>query len=209
MPKTRAFRFVVDAEPDAVRARLAARSHRRLLPAFGRFTVFASLPLAGSVGKDGQFNLATAQRDFFGLLRPVATGRLTAGPTGTVVEGVAGMPTWITWYLRSVYIALALATVVVGGLWAAGLAAGLAAVVPALAIGLLIAAVSIGLHVGNADAKVDALVEAVAGAVEAGQGGSGEVAAGQGAAPRVDGSDAAVEAARRASSRQAERPPTL
>lgn len=154
MPKQRTFSFVVPSAPDAVSARLKEQTRFQLVPGQGSILANNDQPLAGHVRGEG-FRVALNRRDWWTLLQAVAVGRLTAEAGGTRIEGTAGLPTWMTWYLRFAFVAGLGVTGVGGWLAATGAEGGLPAFLPLL-FGLVIVAMTagIGLNVSNADAQV-------------------------------------------------------
>lgn len=161
MPKQRPFSFVVPGTPDEVSQRLKDQTRFQLVPGQGSVLANSKKPLAGHVRGDG-FRLALNKRDWLTLLQAVAVGELSEDSGGTRVEGTAGLPAWMTWYLRFAFVA-GLGVMGFGG-WAAMTSAegGIAAFIP-LFFGLVIVAMTggIGLNVANADKQVDALEGAV------------------------------------------------
>ncbi|MFZ5480174.1 MAG: hypothetical protein ACOZNI_25650 [Myxococcota bacterium] len=168
MPKSRSFRVVVAASPEVVRARLREATVLRLFPSTARFLALSKRPLAGRVAGDGGFNVAVNAADLWTRLLPTARGTVSEGSEGTVVEGVAGLPTWLTWYLRAVFVIVAIGTVAAGGAFAAG-NAELGPPFVAGLVGLVLAILAIGVHVSNADANVERLVTAVERAATGGE----------------------------------------
>lgn len=159
MPKTLSFSYTVPGTPEEVAQRLKSQTRFRPIPAQGTILVPADRPLAGRVGKE-RFAVAVNKRDWLTLMQAVASGQLSAAPGGTLVEGRAGMPAWVTWSLRLATILAAMA-----GLGGVG---GLLLDVPGpqgavfgalfLSVVLIAAVMGIGLNVKNADDQVPELL---------------------------------------------------
>lgn len=160
MPKSRSFRFVVPGTPDQVAARLRSRTRFRPLP--HQSSPFGRGELGGRVS-NGSFTVSSDERSVLvRRLTAVASGTLVdRGDGTTLVEGVSGMPSWVTWSLRlgslavPVFALFAAFQIFIAG---AGLsllavfALGMAAML-ALAVG------STGWQVTNVESAIDPLIE--------------------------------------------------
>jgi hypothetical protein len=162
MPKTETFELIVPGTPEEVAARLRGKTRWRPFPYQGSPLGGRKKPLGGRVGKEG-FRVALDPRDLFQLMQAVAHGKLEPhGEGSTRVAGTASLPIWMTWYLRIVYLAIAVVGV---GIGTTGTIAGwplsqiLISSLPLLVVGLVLGAFSIGLHVSHADKQVPALVD--------------------------------------------------
>lgn len=157
MPKSRSFRFVVPGSPAEVKTRLSARTRLRPLP--HQTSVLGSGDLGGRVTRKG-FTVSNDDRAVLRRLVAVATGTFVdRGDGTTLVEGVIGMQTWVTWSLRlgalavPVFALFALFQVFFTG---AGLSF-LALFAVGMAGMLALAVASTGWQVTNVEGGIDAL----------------------------------------------------
>jgi len=164
MPKTEHFELIVPGTPEEIATRLRKKTRWRPFPYQGSPLGGGKKPLGGRVGKQG-FRVALDPRDLFQLMQAVAVGKLEPhGADATKVSGTASLPTWMTWYLRMAYLAIAVVGVAIGGV---GTIAGwpvsqiLLSSLPFLLVGLVLGGFSIGLHVSHADKQVPALVDSL------------------------------------------------
>ena len=159
MPAERTFSFVVPASLEETEAALKAATRFRIFPSIAAPLASQQAVLGGRAGQ--RFRVSLSQPDLMRRLQPLAIGTLTATPQGTRVEGTAGLPPWLTWYLRVAFILIGLvaaALVANGALSGAPLASYLPLALGVLLVGGLLGAVSIGEHIRHADQQVDALV---------------------------------------------------
>lgn len=157
MPKIERVDATVSGSPDDVSRRLKDQTALRLFPSSARPIVWGGRPLAGHVGARG-LRVAQNRADLLGRVLPVAVGRLEPTAGGTRITAEVGMPRWLVYYLRAVWVLLVLLGVGgVGALATGFVSLDVAMVVGALALAPLAVAVSVGIHVAHADAQVEAL----------------------------------------------------
>ena len=168
MPRTQTVDLRLPDAPDAVAARLRGQARWRLFPYRGSW-LGGGRPLGGNVS-GARFRLALDPFDWRQLSQAVAVGTLTPdGEGGTRLVAEVGLPTWVTWLYRLVWL-LALGVVGLAAtlLSTAGLPPlQLAALVSLfVTVGLVAGTLGLGAHVAHADAQVAPLAEALAAAAQ-------------------------------------------
>lgn len=162
MPREVEIDIVVPGTPAEVAERLGAHTRFSLTAFQASFILWNDKPLKGRVSARGA-NVALQQRDLFTRMQPVVTARFSPTAGGTRIQGVAGVPRWLVWYLRGVTALLGIVGV---GLAGVALVGGVVSTPLLILLGLLTAAMlflvgAVGANLNYAADSLDALITTV------------------------------------------------